>query len=429
MCSIRKVIERKDLGALPAFFRHGDRWDTEALCQISAGGWAEGARYALERVRDPNAIFEDIDYTTALHFAAAAGSVDVINLLLAQGRCSRSLAIKTIGDNAGDTPLIIACSHERWDAAKTIVEHPYGPPLDVLQLRNDEGHSAFRLIFDVDPEDDADPTKRLAVADALRARGVDMGTQDNDGWTPLHAAVKAMNVASISYLIKHAPQLATVKDDAGNLPVAYTQRYGEHTIVPMLEEAAARGSAARPGPQQPAHDPLQWTFKEIEDACQKFAPAAILGRGSFSVVYAGTSSTGGDVAIKTIDTAIYRAATPGDKTAWATTFKNEIQLLRRLMHPNLIELLGWGVDGGGGRLAVVLELVDETLGARLFKTAGKTSLSPIDRCVSICSTIVVLTNYQQINLSTESKHPHAGSASRWAWCAGSPTCTARRRRC
>ena len=55
------------------------------------------------------------------------------------------------------------------------------------------------------------------------------------------------------------------------------------------------------------------------------------------------------------DAAVYRRAIVGDKSAWTTAFRNEIELLKRLKHLNLIELLGWGIESAEGRLAVVLE--------------------------------------------------------------------------
>lgn len=169
----------------------------------------------------------------------------------------------------------------------------------------------------------------------------------------------------------------------------------------------------------------KWAFKEIEEVRQK--SDTILGRGSFSVVYAGVSSTGRQVAIKTIDKAVYRAAAPGDQATWTSTFNNEIQLLRRLKHPNLVQLLGWGLEGGGGRLAVVLERMEETLSTRLSKTAGKARPSPMDRYALVSTlfvSIIRLTQYPIVN-----PHTQKGCGSRWAWRAGSHTCTGRRRRC
>lgn len=135
--------------------------------------------------------------------------------------------------------------------------------------------------------------------------------------------------------------------------------------------------------QQPNDGVRQWPFKELQDACQQFDPAAVLGRGSFSVVYGGVSSSGQPIAVKTIDALVYRRATPGDKAACVTAFRNEIDFLRRFKHPNLVRLLGWGVESGEGRLAVVLERVHETLSARLFSGTGNGRLAPIDRYARI----------------------------------------------
>lgn len=77
---------------------------------------------------------------------------------------------------------------------------------------------------------------RLAVADALRAHGVDMTIASrNYGFTILHAAVK--NAASVAYVLEHVPQLLNVADKSGRTPLWHSASNGQSETTRMLLDA------------------------------------------------------------------------------------------------------------------------------------------------------------------------------------------------
>ncbi|XP_051128442.1 cysteine-rich receptor-like protein kinase 44 isoform X2 [Andrographis paniculata] len=80
---------------------------------------------------------------------------------------------------------------------------------------------------------------------------------------------------------------------------------------------------------------LQYDFFVISKATNGFADANKLGEGGFGAVYKGKLSDGREIAVKML----LRNSGQGDKE-----FKNEVQLLSRLQHRNLIRLLGFSME-------------------------------------------------------------------------------------
>lgn len=81
----------------------------------------------------------------------------------------------------------------------------------------------------------------------------------------------------------------------------------------------------------------RFRLQELEEATQKFSQKHFLGMGGFGNVYQGFLNDGKIVAIKC---ASLRSA-QGHKE-----FQNELTLLARLHHRNLVGLLGFCDDGG-----------------------------------------------------------------------------------
>ncbi|KAL1214816.1 Cysteine-rich receptor-like protein kinase 34 [Cardamine amara subsp. amara] len=81
---------------------------------------------------------------------------------------------------------------------------------------------------------------------------------------------------------------------------------------------------------------LQFSFKTIEAATDKFSETNMIGRGGFGEVYMGTLSTGTEVAVKRL------SKTSGQG---AQEFKNEAVLVTKLQHRNLVRLLGFFLEG------------------------------------------------------------------------------------
>ncbi|XP_044495911.1 putative receptor-like protein kinase At4g00960 isoform X2 [Mangifera indica] len=81
---------------------------------------------------------------------------------------------------------------------------------------------------------------------------------------------------------------------------------------------------------------LQYDFNTIKVATNDFSEANKLGRGGFGAVYKGTLSNQQDVAVKRLS----RDSGQGD-----LEFKNEVLLVARLQHRNLVRLLGFCLEG------------------------------------------------------------------------------------
>ncbi|EXB74536.1 Cysteine-rich receptor-like protein kinase 10 [Morus notabilis] len=83
-------------------------------------------------------------------------------------------------------------------------------------------------------------------------------------------------------------------------------------------------------------DSLQFDFKSIETATTKFSDYNMLGKGGFGEVYKGTLPNGREIAVKRLS----KSSGQG-----ALEFKNEVVLVAKLQHRNLVRLLGFCLDG------------------------------------------------------------------------------------
>ncbi|GKV43684.1 hypothetical protein SLEP1_g50945 [Rubroshorea leprosula] len=81
---------------------------------------------------------------------------------------------------------------------------------------------------------------------------------------------------------------------------------------------------------------LQFDFNTIRIATDNFSSMNKLGEGGFGAVYKGTLQSGKDIAVKRLS----RNSVQGE-----LQFKNEVRLLARLQHRNLVRLLGFCLDG------------------------------------------------------------------------------------
>ncbi|KAK2404975.1 cysteine-rich receptor protein kinase [Trifolium repens] len=80
---------------------------------------------------------------------------------------------------------------------------------------------------------------------------------------------------------------------------------------------------------------LQFEFSKIEAATNRFAAENRIGRGGFGEVYKGILSDGQEIAVKRLT----RSSGQG-----AVEFKNEVQVIAKLQHRNLVRLLGFCLE-------------------------------------------------------------------------------------
>ncbi|XP_019261042.1 PREDICTED: cysteine-rich receptor-like protein kinase 10 [Nicotiana attenuata] len=81
---------------------------------------------------------------------------------------------------------------------------------------------------------------------------------------------------------------------------------------------------------------LQYDFSTIRAATDNFSNANKLGQGGFGPVYKGKLPNGEEVAVKRLS---------ADSGQGDLEFKNEVLLVSRLQHRNLVRLLGFWLDG------------------------------------------------------------------------------------
>uniref|UniRef100_A0A7N2RC89 Cysteine-rich receptor-like protein kinase 29 n=1 Tax=Quercus lobata TaxID=97700 RepID=A0A7N2RC89_QUELO len=81
---------------------------------------------------------------------------------------------------------------------------------------------------------------------------------------------------------------------------------------------------------------LQFDFGTVKVATDDFSDANMLGQGGFGVVYKGKLRNGQDVAVKRLS----KNSGQGD-----LEFKNEVLLVAKLQHRNLVRLLGFCLEG------------------------------------------------------------------------------------
>ncbi|XP_047950636.1 cysteine-rich receptor-like protein kinase 26 isoform X2 [Salvia hispanica] len=81
---------------------------------------------------------------------------------------------------------------------------------------------------------------------------------------------------------------------------------------------------------------LQYDFSTIKAATNDFADDNKLGQGGFGTVYKGALPNGQEIAVKRLS----RYSGQGD-----IEFKNEVLLLAKLQHRNLVRLLGFSLEG------------------------------------------------------------------------------------
>ncbi|KAM6585135.1 hypothetical protein CsatB_012137 [Cannabis sativa] len=110
---------------------------------------------------------------------------------------------------------------------------------------------------------------------------------------------------------------------------------------------------------------LQFDLATIEAATNKFSADYKLGEGGFGEVYKGTLSNGQQIAVKRLS----KGSGQG-----AIEFKNEVVVLAKLEHRNLVRLLGFCLEGEE-KLLVYEFLANKSLDTFLFDTERQGQLT------------------------------------------------------
>ncbi|XP_061999790.1 cysteine-rich receptor-like protein kinase 44 isoform X2 [Rosa rugosa] len=110
---------------------------------------------------------------------------------------------------------------------------------------------------------------------------------------------------------------------------------GNTTTTSVNPAAAPGGSPGSSEVRSAETYALQVPFRSIRDATNDFSESNKLGRGGFGVVYRGRLWDKIDVAVKRLST---------DSSQGDIEFKNEVELVAKLQHRNLVRLLGFCLE-------------------------------------------------------------------------------------
>ncbi|GAB2214613.1 hypothetical protein Droror1_Dr00018968 [Drosera rotundifolia] len=110
-----------------------------------------------------------------------------------------------------------------------------------------------------------------------------------------------------------------------------------------------------------------FSYTELEDATNKFEPSRAIGDGGYGTVYHGKLKDGRDVAIKRLYEKNYRRV---------EQFMNEVEILTRLRHRNLVTLYGCTSHRSRELLLVYEYIPNGTVADHLYGDRAKPGLLP-----------------------------------------------------
>ncbi|KAJ1277476.1 hypothetical protein BS78_04G006700 [Paspalum vaginatum] len=138
---------------------------------------------------------------------------------------------------------------------------------------------------------------------------------------------------------------------------AEAQRPQQPRYELALPSSESESSSPPPSDDKEDDAPRRLTWREVEALTGGFDEAAVVGRGGSSAVYLGRLRGGSPVAVK-----VHRWC-GGERRMRA--FRQELDLLRRLRHPNIVALLAYSDDHEEGGALVLEYLAGGTLAERL----------------------------------------------------------------
>ncbi|XP_047737156.1 serine/threonine-protein phosphatase 6 regulatory ankyrin repeat subunit A-like [Hyalella azteca] len=184
---------------------------------------------------------ESKDHKPAFHAALESTASECLEVWL---EARSGLGVLDSPDNDGNTPLHAAVEGLNCDVITKLIKAGAN-----VNLHNKQGHSPLHLLLYVAVEAKNFDTR--AFADCLEVlldacRGLDvLDSPDNDGNTPLHAAVKGLNCDPIIKLI-NAGANVNLRNDKGNSPL-HLLAYAAATAASGGESDSAEASAASGG--------------------------------------------------------------------------------------------------------------------------------------------------------------------------------------
>ncbi|XP_027937059.1 putative receptor-like protein kinase At4g00960 isoform X2 [Vigna unguiculata] len=175
------------------------------------------------------------------------------------------------------------------------------------------------------------------------------------------------NVLKPSCRIRFDPYLfygPTLKLDTDAPPPTTTPPPSRFTNNTSLHSQVGKKEDSDDEDEVTLAESLQFKFETIRVATNEFVDSNKLGQGGFGAVYKGQLSDGQSIAVKRLSS----ASGQGD-----TEFKNEVLLLAKLQHRNLVRLIGFCLEGRE-RLLIYEFVPNKSLDYFIFDPIKKTQL-------------------------------------------------------
>ena len=243
--------------------------DTALLAAIDKGQWA-AAEFLLKQ--RPDLGLEDANGQSPLYLAVSRGdpALPMVNLLLKAGALV-DLGLKQ-GDNAGATPLHLACATGANACLEALIAHgasivkqrPDGStPLHTAAIGGDQqtvellckaGASVAALNDDKrTPLHNCGITGNAKVAAALIQQGAVVDGADAEGCTPLMRAVMKNHAEVARVVLDHAanPDVVVQTGDTPLYPLFIAAMYGYDDVVRVLLDKGVNVTAKVPGSASP----------------------------------------------------------------------------------------------------------------------------------------------------------------------------------
>lgn len=225
--ALDKASEHGHLEVVKVLLDHGmpiaDERGNMPLQPAAYTGCVDILRFYIERGANVNG--RDGAGATALYYASDRGHAKTAAFLIESG------ADVNIPNNDGHTPLDIAKRRRHGQTVDVLLAHgavggdsiefphseakpigrprPPEAPVSQLDIRDQNGRTAFLLAVD---------SGNLAVARMLLDAGADPTIADNDGRTPLHAAVRTRDPEMVALVLAAITPGVDLPDDAADSP-------------------------------------------------------------------------------------------------------------------------------------------------------------------------------------------------------------------
>ncbi|XP_024397964.1 serine/threonine-protein kinase VIK [Physcomitrium patens] len=196
----------------------------------------------------------------------------------------------------------------------------------------DENERALAQVHWAVRNDDADALKKLLDEGDSAAL---VNAADYDKRTPLHVAASSKSLSAAVLLLSAGAWVDPV-DRRNNTPLAYAQKSGFKSMVKLLTRYGAQPvvDPGRKGDEggNLKYPPQSWDWLIDDPSEINMDESVLIGKGSFGEIRQA-NWRGTKVAVKTI-----RPSLSKDREV-RKDFLNEVELLVKLRHPNIVQFL------------------------------------------------------------------------------------------